>query len=344
MSNTSDQMELKEELIREKYAAAELLLDGFDHTPRLAKKSDTKAKPERSSGIGTRRRFRSTTPGLVTKTTARPEGVHIGNRVATSTEDDPLVSPLQASVLHGLRRALATAMLVSDQYADQTGLTELMKDNLSGSIARGKQAEFSELPAASSLISLHVFANMTSFLLANTYADIADAPKVEAKDIRIALGLLEKTVREQPENTTLRRRLIDMLMSSRIRTLKPALDHISQQLNQTPNDPELEVMRSECLFAANDSKAVDHAYKLIGYDAAKDAFDQEAGVAPEDPPVYRRLANVLRTDQHEQELADRVIDQMVKANNEDGTAYLLRAQYLESIGKKDEALEDVKKA
>ncbi len=180
--------------------------------------------------------------------------------------------------------------------------------------------------------------------LANTYADIADEPKVEGKDIRIALGLLEKTVREQPENQTLRRRLIDMLMSSRIRMLKPALDHISQQLNQTPNDPELEVMRSECLFAANDSKAVDHAYKLIGYDAAKDAFDQEAGVAPEDPPVYRRLANVLRTDQHEQELADRVIDQMVKANNEDGTAYLLRAQYLESIGKKDEALEDVKKA
>ncbi|MCF6275989.1 MAG: AAA family ATPase, partial [Robiginitomaculum sp.] len=111
MSNTTDQMPLKEESLREKYSAAESFLDGFDHTPRLAKKADTKAKSGRSSGIGTRRRFRSTTPGLVTKSTARPEGVHIGNRVTTSTEDDPLVSPLQASVLHGLRRALATAML-----------------------------------------------------------------------------------------------------------------------------------------------------------------------------------------------------------------------------------------
>jgi len=37
MSNSSDLMELKEELIREKYIAAESLLDGFDHTPRLAK-------------------------------------------------------------------------------------------------------------------------------------------------------------------------------------------------------------------------------------------------------------------------------------------------------------------
>ncbi|MCF6275126.1 MAG: ATP-binding protein [Robiginitomaculum sp.] len=190
MSNTSDQMELKEELIREKYSAAELLLDGFDHTPRLAKKADTQAKPARSSGIGTRRRFRSTTPGLVTKSTARPEGVHLGNRVATSTENDPLVSPLQASVLHGLRRALATAMLVSDQYADQTGLTELMKDNLRGSIARNKQAEFSELLAASSLISLYVFANMTSFLLANTYAD--------SSDISVEIGEVEEVLTDNP--------------------------------------------------------------------------------------------------------------------------------------------------
>lgn len=180
--------------------------------------------------------------------------------------------------------------------------------------------------------------------LANTYADIADAPKVESKDIRIALGLLERTVREQPENQTLRRRYIDMLMSPRIRMLKPALDHISQLLNQTPNDPELEVMRSECLFAANDQKSVDHAYKLIGYDAAKEEFDKAAGVAPEEPPVYRRLAAVLRGDRNEQELADRVIEQMIEANPEKGAAYLLRAQYLESIGKKEEALEDVKRA
>jgi len=44
-------------------------LDGFDHTPRLAKKQDVAkaATTERSPGIGTRRRFRSTTPGLVTQ-------------------------------------------------------------------------------------------------------------------------------------------------------------------------------------------------------------------------------------------------------------------------------------
>ena len=40
MSNPSDLMEIKEELIREKYTSAESLLDGFDHTPRLAKAKD----------------------------------------------------------------------------------------------------------------------------------------------------------------------------------------------------------------------------------------------------------------------------------------------------------------
>ncbi len=191
MSNTADQMELKEELIREKYVAAELLLDGFDHTPRLAKKANVKPAKERSSGIGTRRRFRSTTPGLVTKSTARPEGVHIGERIATSSEDDPLVSPLQASVLHGLRRALSTAMLVSDQYADQTGLSELLKDNLAGKLAHGKQAEFSELLAASSLISLYVFANMARYLLTNTHA--------ESSSTVVEIGEVEEVLTDNPQ-------------------------------------------------------------------------------------------------------------------------------------------------
>lgn len=193
MSNTSDQMELKEQLIREKYTAAESLLDGFDHTPRLAKANTKASAPakERSSGIGTRRRFRSTTPGFTTQSSARPDGVHIAQRVMDVSEDDPLTSPLQASVLHGLRRALATATLVSDQYADQTGLSELLKDNLAGKLAKNKSAEFAELLSASALISLHVFANMASYLLANTHA--------ETSDISIEIGEVEEVLSDNPQ-------------------------------------------------------------------------------------------------------------------------------------------------
>ena len=37
MSLTSDQMELREEDVQKHYAAAYGFLDGFDHTPRIAK-------------------------------------------------------------------------------------------------------------------------------------------------------------------------------------------------------------------------------------------------------------------------------------------------------------------
>lgn len=188
MSDSGNLMELKEELIREKYAAAEQLLNGFDHTPRLAKKQTVKSSgaKERSPGLGTRRRFRSTTPGLVTQSTARPEGVHLIARIEEADDGDNLVSPRQAHILQALRRALATSLLVSDQYAEQTGLSALMKDNLEGKLSSGKQADFSKGLAASAVISLHVFANMASFLLASAHADGSDLT-VEIGDVEEVL-------------------------------------------------------------------------------------------------------------------------------------------------------------
>lgn len=193
MANSGNLMELKDAMIREKYTAAEALLNGFDHTPRLAKKQDIKPSniAERSPGIGTRRRFRSTTPGLVTQSTARPEGVHLINRIEASDAGDTLISPIQAKVLHSLRRALATAMVVSEQYGDQTGLSTLMKDNLSGVLATSKQGEFSEGLAASAIISLHVFANMASFLLSSVHA--------EAADLNVEIGEVEEVLTDNPQ-------------------------------------------------------------------------------------------------------------------------------------------------
>ena len=190
MSN--DLMEIKEDLIRAKYSAAESLLDGFDHTPRLAKpKSGASPAKEKSAGIGTRRRFRATTPGLVTKSTARAEGVHIINRVQENDDSEILMSPMQANVLHALRRALATSMVVADQFADHTGLSQLLKDNLEGGLAASRKSEFTELLAASSVISLHVFANMAGFLLANAHAD--------ASDVNVEIGEVEEVLTDNSQ-------------------------------------------------------------------------------------------------------------------------------------------------
>jgi len=191
MSLTSDQMELREEDIRKHYDAAVAMLDGFDHTPRIAKGKDPVAAPERSSGIGTRRRFRSTTPGLVTRSTARPEGVHLVGRIEGAGGEDPLVSPVQANVLHGLRRALAIALAVGENFAEASGLADLKRDNLAGALGADKKTAFSELLAAEALAVSYVFANATSFLLApllgETQVEVGEVEEVLADNAQLAL-------------------------------------------------------------------------------------------------------------------------------------------------------------
>ena len=133
MSTSQNLMEIREDEIRAHYSAAEAMLAGFDHTPRIARKTEPDRVQERSSGLGARRRFRSTTPGLVTRSTARPEGVQLSARILES-DSDVLTTPVQANVLQALRRALAVAQVTSDQFAEQTGLADLKRKNLSNTL------------------------------------------------------------------------------------------------------------------------------------------------------------------------------------------------------------------
>ena len=175
MSLPADQMELREDEIRAHYDAAAAMLTGFDHTPRIAKaKVEAGPAPERSPGIGTaRRRFRSTTPGLVTRSTARPEGVRLIERIEETDGGDPILSPGQATVLHVLRRALAIALAMAETYAEQTGLKELKKQNLEAALPKDKQAGFAELLAGEALVALSVFANATAFLLSPHASEVS---------------------------------------------------------------------------------------------------------------------------------------------------------------------------
>ncbi|WP_293450852.1 ATP-binding protein [Planktotalea sp.] len=182
MSVTADQMELREADIEKHYAAALALLQGFDHTPRVAKAREG-AVAEKSAGIGTRRRFRSTTPGLVTRSTARAEGVQLLARIEGVDGGEALVSPLQATVMNALRRALAISMAVAENYAEQVGLSDLKRANLEGGVAAGKVAEFSEMLNAEALISLYVFASASSFLLSS-----------HASEVSVTLGDIEEVL------------------------------------------------------------------------------------------------------------------------------------------------------
>lgn len=171
MSLSGDQMELGEDEIRAHYEAALGLLTGFDHSPRLAE-ARAAAAPERSSGLGSRRRFRSTTPGLAARQTVRAEGVRLLDRIEGSDGEDALVSPRQATVMQGLRRALAIAMALGDAFGRTTDLAQMKRANLEGRLPAGDRTGFSELLAGEALVALYGFANAAAFLLADAAGEV----------------------------------------------------------------------------------------------------------------------------------------------------------------------------
>ena len=185
MSMPADLMELPEAEIRAHYAAAAAMLEGFDHSPRLARPAAAAPTPERSPGIGARRRrFRSTTPGLAARAGAPASAVRLIERIEAAGGDDPLISPLRATVLQALRRALAIALAVGERFSEATGLNALKRDNLEGRLARARAAEFSELLEAEALAVLFSFANAASFLL----ADAAPA------EVSVEIGALDEVL------------------------------------------------------------------------------------------------------------------------------------------------------
>ncbi|MEO0937632.1 MAG: ATP-binding protein [Pseudomonadota bacterium] len=179
MSQTADQMELREEEITAHYVMALSMLSGFDHAPRIGKARD-EAAPERSSGIGTRRRFRSTTPGLVTKRRTVSGSVQV---MAAVERGEELISPLQATVLGALRRAISIALAVAETYAEASGLGDLKRANLEGDLPAARKTEFSELLAGEALVTLHVFGNALAWLMSSHLSEVT----VELGDVEEVL-------------------------------------------------------------------------------------------------------------------------------------------------------------
>ncbi|MBD3664863.1 ATP-binding protein [Sulfitobacter sp. TSTF-M16] len=182
MSQTSDAMELREEDIEKHVSVAQALLEGFDHAPRIATAKVAQEAAEKSSGIGTRRRFRSTTPGLVAQRRVPAGAVQLIGRVAGADADDPIMSPLQSTVLHALRRAIAIALAVAENAAEQSGLGDLKRANLEGSLPAARKSEFGELLAAEALVTLYVFGNATAYLMSShlteTTVEVGDVDEV----------------------------------------------------------------------------------------------------------------------------------------------------------------------
>ncbi|MBY5935428.1 ATP-binding protein [Tateyamaria omphalii] len=179
MTQTADQMELREAEITAHYPMALSMLQGFDHAPRIGKGKEA-PQQERSSGVGTRRRFRSTTPGLVTRRTVPTGAVQLMATIEGADDDDALMSPVQATALNALRRAISIALAVAENYASVSGLGDLKRANLEGALPAARKTEFAELLAAEALITLYVFGNATAYLLSAHQTEVtAEVGEVE---------------------------------------------------------------------------------------------------------------------------------------------------------------------
>ncbi len=172
--------------------------------------------------------------------------------------------------------------------------------------------------------------------LAEAYVVLAEQPDIQRRDLGKILAGLESTVRRQPDRYSIREQLVDLLM--KLGDYRSASQHLGQLLNQKPKDPELEKQRSTCLFFLNDDKASDNAFRLVGYDKETGEFDLSKAIVADEPIIYARLANRLRNDRKE-EVALKVINQMVEVNPEDGAALLMRGQYIAPIDKEQRNLD-----
>jgi tetratricopeptide (TPR) repeat protein len=182
--------------------------------------------------------------------------------------------------------------------------------------------------------------------LANLWADVVEQPKFDPEDPNYAVAYLEDFVRQMPEEKALQKRLVDLY--GRFGQLQPALDHLGRMLEKYPDDAELQVEQVKYLLQARKFDGADGALvrckRLIGYDDKTDTFDAKKAIAPHEPIAYTNCAALLRSVQNKPELADRVMDQLVKENPELPAAYLQRGQYYTSMGEQSRGRRDFDKA
>jgi tetratricopeptide (TPR) repeat protein len=199
-------------------------------------------------------------------------------------------------------------------------------------------------------LTLHAADAPTRIAYARAYAKLSDQDDVTPEELNMAWRVLEGAVRDpniaaMPEAKELQRHLVELYGADNVRRYQDALDHLGYMLERDPDDAELQVMRAKYLvLSGNMDDAVKYSYKLIGYDPQNDSFDVEKATAPHDAQVYSNLAAILRAKQDNPELAERVMEQLIKVNPKSPEAYLARGRYYQGTDDAEAARADIEKA
>ncbi len=173
----------------------------------LLEASDNKSKTELA---GTRRRFVSTVSTAGAKSTRE---VEFAKTLSLVKSDDSMLSPVQHNILFKTRRALAVALAVADEYAQQTGLDSLRAKNASSSLEGDEAAKFRSLLEASSYVAafstaayLHQFVE-SSGDPANDVAEPRFNFDTPQEALKTLVGALDEAADGSADDTVLQSRI-----------------------------------------------------------------------------------------------------------------------------------------
>jgi hypothetical protein len=125
-----------------------------------------------SALAGTGRRFVST---VSTGSVRRTREVALATTIQSIKAGDPLLSPVQHSVLYRARRGAQVALAIGDIFARQTSLEQLQARNASAPLAGADADQFKALLSASAYVAAFTFAAYLSSTLSGEGEPIDDA-------------------------------------------------------------------------------------------------------------------------------------------------------------------------
>ena len=151
--------------------------------------------------------------------------------------------------------------------------------------------------------------------LAVALADVAKSAKQRYE----AFLFLEQVLKDDPTQSELRRRLIDLLMSGG--RFPDAIEHLKMLIANAPSDDQLH------LLMARSYAAVGENLRAVGF------YENSIRCAPRSLSTYEELAELLHERMNEEEKASQVIDQMVASRTSSYEVYLARARFNQRHGK-----------
>ncbi len=177
--------------------------------------------------------------------------------------------------------------------------------------------------------------------LANIGLDILKDSTSKLEQQQAAYGVLTETVRRTGD-PKLRLELTKLILPSRP---QDALGHLEELLSDQPDNSELLSMQAQATYKVKGSKpAIDLCNRLVGLDVKTDKFDSAKATAKDRPEVYMLLASLVLERDKNENLARRVIDQMVVENPKSADAFLTRSVFLRTTDDKEESLVALAKA